>query len=103
LLVDVFPIGLRGSSSKVITFSMMEGLFNVLEFNLNLFWGLVLRFLTKILYLEVSSLEELEAWVLTYGIGSLRCTIYSHSFFVFTCCWSSTETLGSTNLLSLFE
>jgi hypothetical protein len=48
LLVDGFSIGFTDSSSIMMTFSLMAGLYTALDFNLNLFQGLVLLFLTKI-------------------------------------------------------
>jgi hypothetical protein len=50
LLVDDFPVGLSYYSSIMMTFSLMAGSYTTLDFNLNLFRGLVPLFHITVLY-----------------------------------------------------
>jgi hypothetical protein len=58
----------------MMTFSLMEGLYIALDFNLNLFRGSMLLFLTKILYLEASYSKDIEIGVMISRVCSLGCT-----------------------------
>jgi hypothetical protein len=77
LLVDVFALGFVGSSSITMNLSLIIGLYMALDFNLNLFHGLLLFFLDRILYLSTSSSEKLELGGTIFGTSYSTCIGFS--------------------------